>query len=72
MFPVHPEGTTVTERPTSTQDRSRDPQHDAQRIASRRINHLQPHRADDALAALERARRYAFEAQDAERWDGLS
>ena len=72
MFPIHPEGTTVTERPTSTQERSRDPQHDAQRIASRTINHPQPHPSNDALAALERARRHAFEAQEAERWDGLS
>ena len=28
--------------------------------------------AQDPLAALERARRLAFEAQEAERWDGLS
>jgi hypothetical protein len=72
MFPVHPEGTTVTERPTSTHDRLHDPQHDAQRVANRRANHPQPRSPDDALAALERARRHAFEAQEAERWDGLS
>jgi hypothetical protein len=62
----------VTERPTSTHDRSRDPLHHAQRIETRTVIHPQPHPANDALAALERARRHAFEAQEAERWDGLS
>ena len=72
MFPVHPEGITVTERPTFTHDVPRDPHHDAQRIANRKANHSQSRSADDALAVLERARRHAFEAQEAERWDGLS
>lgn len=65
----------MTERPTSTPDRSRDPRHDSHNLASRKATFPQSKPADatgDPLAALERARRHAFEAQEAERWDGLS
>jgi len=66
----------VTQRPTLNQDRSRDPQHDAQhdaqRLAARQATAAPSKPTSDPLAALERARRHAFEAQEAERWDGLS
>ena len=62
----------MTERPSSPPNRSRESQHDAQRIATRKATAREPNPTSDALAALERARRHAFEAQEAERWDGLS
>jgi len=36
-----------------------------------RMNSASTRPAHDPLAALERARRIAFESQDAERWDGM-
>ena len=72
MFAVSPEGTNVTERGTSTADKSRSAKHDEQRIANRTATDQPSEPTRDALAALERARRHAFEAQEAERWDGLS
>ena len=62
----------MTQRPTLNHDRSRDPQHDAQRVAARQATAAPSKPTSDPLAALERARRHAFEAQEAERWDGLS
>jgi len=65
----------VTERQTSTHDRPRCPQHDPKHVAARSASRTDctcPRPAGDPLAALERARRLAFEAQEAERWDGLA
>jgi hypothetical protein len=55
-------------------DRTRRPQPDPKHVAALRTasnDGTRPRPATDPLAALERARRLAFEAQEAERWDGL-
>jgi hypothetical protein len=67
----------VTERQTSTCNHHRPccPHHDSRSVAARQSGHATctcPRPGTDPLAALERARRLAFEAQEAERWDGLA
>ena len=67
----------MTQRQTSTHDhdRPRCPRHDASQVAARtagRVDCTCSRVTTDPLAALERARRLAYEAQEAERWDGLA
>ena len=65
----------MTERQKPAHDRPRFTSTDTRSVAARdasRNDRTSSRPAQDPLAALERARRVAFEAQEAERWDGLA